>query len=208
MKKFNKDQQALYDKLTNLQKVCVDIKIKHPTMNHADVYRMAKGTPYDRNDRAKRYGFNIMNKPDVEAFLKSMEVETISDLIMGREQVLKDLSDIAETTMADVTTFIDEDDVLMNTTSGELITGRRTFVVKSMEDMPEHALKSIKKMKQGSNGIEIELYDANNARKMIADMQGYNAPTRTELTGANGGPLQTKEMSDEDFAKQLLELGL
>lgn len=44
------------------------------------------------------------------------------------------------------------------------------------------------------------------AVKVLNEMHGYNAPTKTEITGANGGPIQHQdvsllELSDDDLAR-------
>lgn len=204
---FTKEQKELYDKLTSLQKSCVDIKIKNNTLSNGDIYRSV--TMRDVPDcNARRLGYSVLNNPNVKAFLRSLEVETIDDMIMSREEILTDLSNIASTSLEDVIDMIHSDDMMMNTETGDLYTGIQSLTIKRLEDIPDHARKSIKSIKQGRYGIEITLYDAVDARKQLAAMQGYNAANKTELTGAGGGPIQITDLSDDDLLAELALLGL
>lgn len=181
---LTKEQQELYDALTDLQKRCVDIKVKNPTMSNGECYRVAKNidvTDCSAFRHSRRYAFHVFSQPAVKAFQRSIEVETLDDMIMSREQILIDSSDIAETTIADVMTLINENDTLMNVDNGEMINAGNTVLVKRMEDIPSHVWKAVKKMKPGKYGIEIELFDTVAARKMVNEMQGYNAPIKQEL---------------------------
>ena len=179
---MNEEQLKLYEALTSLQKACVDIKLKNRATSNAVAYRSATGRHELSATHSSRLASGIFNHPNVKAFLKSMEVETIDDLIMSRERILADLSDIAETRLEDVVDMIHADDQMMNVESGEIYTGLQSLTIKRLDEIPEHARKSIKSIKQGRYGIEITLYDAIDARKQLAAMQGYNAPVKQELS--------------------------
>lgn len=205
---MNEEQLKLYEALTSLQKACVDIKIAKPATSNAGAYCSATGRHDLAANYASRLAHSVFNNKNVKAFLKSMEVETIDDAIMSREQILTDLSDIAETRLEDVVDMIHSDDQMMNVESGEIYTGLQSLTIKRLDEIPEHARKSIKSIKQGRYGIEITLYDAIDARKQLAAMQGYNAPAKTELSGPGGGPIAIADMNDTDLIEQLASLGL
>lgn len=210
-KTLTDEQQTLYDALTVLQRACVDIKITNPLLSNGDIYRKAKGiTITDGNAwrNAKRYGFTLMDHANVKAFLKSINVETIDDLIVSRNRVLNDLQDIAEVELKDIVNVIHEDDTLMNVDSGEMISGVKSFTIKRMEDIPPNAWKAVKKMEQTKYGIKVELHDTVAVRKVINEMQGYNAPVKTELTGKDGAPISIREMGDDEFAEELKRIGI
>ena len=186
--KLSDEQLKLYEALTPLQKKCVEIKIKYPTLSDTECYRRAQRsdtTKYDlecdSNYLAKRNAFALFNREPVKAFLKSMEVETIDDMIMGREEMLTDLTDIANTKLEDVIDMIHSSDNMMNVDTGEIYTGMETLTVKRLSEIPEHARKSIKSIEQTRYGIKVTLHDSLAARKMIADMQGFNAPVKQEV---------------------------
>ena len=190
--KLSDEQLKLYEALTPLQKKCVDIKIKNPILSNAEIYIRAKMMNDDgsinrddgsinKND-ARRYGFMRLNHPNVKAFLKSIEVETIDDMIASREEILTDLTNMINVTIEDVMQAIHADDYMMNVDTGEIYTGMETITVKRFSDIPEYARKAIKKIKKTRYGIEVELVDPIAARKLIVDMQGFNAPTKQEIT--------------------------
>lgn len=205
---FTNEQKELYDKLTSLQKVCVDIKLSNRATSNAGAYCSATGRHDLAANYASRLAHSVFNNPNVKSFLKSLEVETIDDMIMSREEILTDLSNIASTSLEDIVDMIHADDQMMNVESGEIYTGLQSLTIKRLDEIPEHARKSIKGVKQGRYGIEITLYDAVDARKQLAAMQGYNAANKTELTGAGGGPIQITDLSDDDLLAELAMLGL
>jgi phage terminase small subunit len=208
MKKLSDEQRTLYDALTDKQKACVDYKLSNMGASNTVAYRMGLNRHDIHVQHASRLAHGIFSHKNVKAFLNAIEVETVDDMIMGREEILTDLSNIAATTLDDVVDVVHSDDVMMNVASGELYSGLETMTIKRLSDIPEHARKSIKSVKQGRYGIEITLYDAAQARKMIADMQGLNAPVKTELTGANGGPIAMHDMDDTEFLDALVTMGL
>lgn len=65
----------------------------------------------------------------------------------------------------------------------------------------------IKKIKPTKEGLEIEFYDAQAALALLAKAHGLD---RIELTGRNGGPIQTEHTEKHDLSKltsdQLREL--
>lgn len=210
-KTLTDEQQTLYDALTKLQRACVDIKIVKPLESHADIYRSVKGITVadgSAHRNARRLGFGVFDHANVKAFLRSINVETIDDLIVSRNRVLNDLQDIAEVELKDIVHVVHEDDTLMNVDSGEMISGVKAFTIKRLEDIPDNAWKAIKKMEQGKYGIKVELHDTVSVRKVINEMQGYNAPVKTELTGKDGAPISIREMGDDEFAEELKRIGI
>ena len=196
---MNEEQLKLYGALTALQKACVDIKVKNPSMSNSASYCNATGKHNLTRGGVSRLSFSVFNNPKVKAFLKSLEIETVDDLIMTREQMMQDLTDIINTSLDDVSDMIHNDDTVMNTDTGELYTGLTSMTVKKFSDIPDHAKKSIKSIKQGRYGIEITLYDTNEARKQLAAMQGFNAPTKTELSGPDGGPIEQVQLTADQL---------
>lgn len=200
MKQLSDEQQKLYDALTTLQKKCVAAKLGENATSNSVAYCSATGRYNLSATHASRLAFSVFSHPNVKAFLKAMEKETVDEMIMGREELLTDLTDIASTTLEDVVDMIHSSDSLMNVGTGEIYTGMESLTIKRLDEIPEHARKSIKSIKQGKYGIEITLHDSLTARKMIADMQGFNAPTKTELSGPGGGPIQQITLTPEQLA--------
>lgn len=200
--KLTEEQLKLYEALTPLQKKCVDIKLKNPTLSNAEIYRRAravKGSIVENINHTDSYAFKVFNREPVKAFLKSMEVETIDDMIMGREEMLADLTDIANAKLEDVIDMIHTDDNMMNVDTGEIYTGMESITVKRLSEIPEHVRKAIKSIEQTRYGIKVTLHDPLAARKMLADMQGFNAPVKQEISGPGGSPIQQIQITPEQF---------
>jgi len=140
--------------------------------------------------------------------MKQDPAPDIADAVLSRDQMLQDLTVIAGSSIYDVATFLNVDDELMNLETGELFRGQSIINVKSMDNIkPEHRCL-IKTVKQTKHGIELTLYSAMDARKMINDMCGYNAPVKSELSGPNGGPIKIAEINDDDLLDEFTKLGI
>lgn len=198
------EQIAAFEKLTKLQRgvALATLRGEKP----ADAHRIAGGTCKNEANR-KDLGNQILANPLVLTFMSLMRTDPsvdIAEAVCSRDEILRDLSTIARTTIDDVAEF--EDGMFFDLSGLEVINSR--VRVKSIDEIPEGARKAIKSIKQTKFGLEIVLHDHVAVRKQISEMCGFNAPTKTELSGPNGGPIQTKELSDEELDEHLERLGL
>jgi phage terminase small subunit len=202
------EQISSYGKLTKLQQG-VALNSLHG-MKPADAHREAGGKCKNEANRYKLAG-EILIKPDVVAFMTGLKQDPAPDIalaVMSRDQMLQDLTIIANATIGDVVNFSNIGRELMDIETGEMVPDQSTIYIKSLSDIkPEHQCL-IKGVKQTKNGLELILHDSMTARKQIADMCGYNAPIKSELTGANGGPISIAELTNDDLLDELAKLGL
>lgn len=202
---MNKEQLEMYDKLTTLQKSVALAKVADPTLNDTDAY-IAGGGKARNADSVRASAYDILTNPSVVGFIDSFKEAVVSSKIMSREQMMEDLSIIANASMFDICDLLHADDELMNVGTGEMFTGTESFTLKRASDIkPEHH-KLIRSMKMGRYGIEVTLIDPMQARKMLADMQGFNAPIKTE-TQING-EIGLKDISNDDLADELSSMGI
>lgn len=91
--KMTKEQKALFDKLTKLQRRMAlnDIVGMKPAENHKE----AGGVCKNEENRAK-LASEILNNPDVLAFLDSMKAAAVSSAVMSRERMLELHTKIAD----------------------------------------------------------------------------------------------------------------
>lgn len=84
--KMTDEQKALFDKLTKLQRRMAlnDIVGMKPAENHKE----AGGVCKNEGNRAK-LASEILNNPDVLAFLDSMKAAAVSDAVMSREKMME-----------------------------------------------------------------------------------------------------------------------
>jgi phage terminase small subunit len=202
---LSEEQLTAYGNLTKLQKGAALASLAG--MKPAEAHRQAGGTCKNESHRS-RLGAEILNKPEVVRFVLSMAVEPsaeIASAVLSRDEILMDLTDIARTTIDDVVTFSERP--LVDMENGmQVLTS--TIHVRSISEIPEGARKSIKSVKQTKNGLELVMHDSLVARKQIAEMCGYNAPTKTEISGPDGKPIQIQEIPDEELEAKLKALGL
>ncbi|UMV12388.1 terminase small subunit [Klebsiella pneumoniae] len=194
-KKLTADQQQLFDALTPLQKRFALAIIKGK--NQTDAYKAAKGkakTPEAIRNSASQIFTNL----GVQAFLKSVQGEIVDEAIMTREEALKRLSKMGRTSIADIAEF-------SNSIVGEDDDGNPVFrAVWSFKDsalQDPDAMSAISDLTTGKDGIKLKMHDPKAAIKQLAEMQGWDAPKKTELTGKDGGPLNQVTYTAEDYAK-------
>lgn len=198
-------QLEAYNALTKLQRgvALASLAGNEP----AEAHRIGGGKC---KNEAHRYdlGNQILLNPSVKHFLSTMATEPAAEIasaVLSRDELLIGLTTIARTTIDDVVSFTERSMVDME--SGmELLSS--SVHVKSIDEIPLGARSAIKSVKQTKHGLELTLYDSLQARKQIAEMCGYNAPTKTELSGPNGAPIQTQDVPDEELEAKLKALGL
>lgn len=170
------EQKSLFDELTDLQKSIALQKIKTPWLSNGEIYRSV--TKRDITDcNARRLGLSVLSNPKVKLFLEACQTETIDDAIMSRNEMLSTLSVIARSHITDVVKVVNDHQELMDVSSGETYTGQTFWEIREDADV-----SPIAELTKGKDGLKVKLESRITAMKMIADLQGYNAPAKTELS--------------------------
>lgn len=202
------EQLTMFNNLTKLQRGVVTGSLGG--MSPSDAHRNAGGKCRDearRTDLASQ----ILLYPVVVKFMDTFKVEPPASLtraVMTRDDIISDLTDIANATIFDVARFYTDHDSMMHLETGAEVEGQTSVIVKSMSDIDPKHHKLIKGVKQTKYGIELTLHDQMQARKQITDMCGYDAPKRSEISGPGGEPIKVEEVTDEQLQSKLKELGL
>lgn len=202
---LNDEQLNAYESLTKLQRGVALASLGGAKPEEA--HRIGGGTCKNEKNR-KDLGGQILANPSVQRFLSTMATPVAPDIaaaVLSRDELLVDLTNIARTDLRAVMSFT-ERSLIDAESGGEVLAS--SIHIKSMDEIPEHAWKAIKSVKQTKHGLELVLYDTLQARKQIAEMCGYNAPSKTELSGPGGAPIQTQEIPDEELQAKLKALGL
>lgn len=199
---LTKEQSSMLESMTKLKRNCAIERAKDSNACNREIYIRGGGTAKSLTAQETCAG-EILNNPEVVDFLNTFNVARISPAIMTRDKLLEDLTVIASASVDDVMVFGQTGHEYIDTETGETLPGQSIIHVKNMSEIkPEHR-KLIKAVKQTKYGIEVTLHDAMAARKQIADMQGFNAPTKTiDLTEA------AKSLDDDSFADSLASLGV
>lgn len=182
---FTPEQMELASRLTPLQRKFI-IELIKPSTSRRQAAKKA-GSKAKTDVALDNVANRMFKNVQVRAFYDSMmETKTI-DSIMTRNEALERLSKSARIKITDVCDFKyveftdkETDEVYMNT----------IWTMKNAEDMDPDVAACIKSVAFTKTGPKIELYDANGSIKLLSDMQGWNAPKKTELTGKDGQALQ------------------
>lgn len=186
------EQQQLADACTNLQRLTVLGVIAGKTQRQA--YYDAGGKAAT-DEAADTSAYEIMSKPEPKAFYDSLLAEAVDKAIMTRSQALARLSLVADTRITDILEF---ETVDVSSDDGENKT-ETIWRMKESVELQERAAASIKSVTMTKFGPKIEMYDATAAIGQMAKMQGWDAPTKSEITGANGLPIGVAILSPEAY---------
>jgi len=191
---LNDEQKALFAALTPLQKKFVTHLLKGK--NQTDSYKKAGGKA--KGDALRAAASRMYANVNVSAFLRSVQHEAVSDAVMTYQEALERLTVMGRTSIADLATFgthvVGEDD------DGRPIIQSVWSFKGSDELKPEH-LAAISELTAGKDGLKMKLHDPKAAIKQLAELQGWEAPKKTEISGPNGGPIQTANLTPDEAAE-------
>ena len=195
------EQLQMYNNLTTLQQNVAICRINMPLSSDAEVYKLGGGTATNDNSITTT-AHELLNNPKVKTFLNTFAIEKVELAVMGRDEIIKDLSFIAGADISDIAEFsdrpcIDQEDKTQ--------VWQSTVRVKSMKDLTPLQRKLIKGVKQTKYGIELTLHDAMQARKFLIGLQGFDAAKKLDITATTDKP---KSVSDDELLNQLKELGV
>lgn len=181
-------QKALFDALTKLQKKFVTCLINGD--RQAEAYRNAGGKA--KGEGAHSKAAVMVRNGNVQAFLKSVQYEAINEAIMTRTEALERLSKMGRASLHDIAEFrnsqIGEDD------EGQPVyQASWSFRDSALQD-PE-SMAAVSELTTGKDGIKLKMHDPKAAIKQLGEMLGWEAPKRTEHTGAEGGPIKTEQVN-------------
>ncbi|MDE9463552.1 terminase small subunit [Xenorhabdus bovienii] len=194
------EQKVLFDALTPLQQKFALGILKG--LNQVDAYRKAGGKA--EGDSAHVQASRMISFDKVKTFLAVMNQEAVSDAVMSRQEALERLSTMGRVSLHDIAEF-------RNSQIGEDDEGQPVFQAswqfKDSALQNPAALSAISELTTGKDGIKLKLHDPKAAIRQLSELMGWDAPKKTELTGANGGPIQHTDLTEEELEDRLRELG-
>ena len=195
------EQLELATQLTPLQrKYVIALVSSNMSQREAYVHAGGKAKSVDAQDQSAS---RMLRQVKVKAFYESLLNSAATSAVMSREEALERLSKSARIKITDICTFKlvelkgPDDKVILNT----------VWEMKNAEDIDPDVAACIKSVTFTKTGPKIELYDANGSIKLLSDMQGWNAPKKTELTGKDGQALAINaDVSSPEVAAALAGL--
>ncbi|MBU9819933.1 terminase small subunit [Rahnella sp. BCC 1045] len=194
------EQKALFDALTKLQQKFVTQLLNGK--NQTDAYKAAGGKA-KTDESARASASQILTNVNVQAFLKCIQYEAVNEAIMTYEEAMERLSVMGRTSIADLATFgtqvVGEDD------DGNPVT-QSVWSFKNANELKPEQMAAISELTAGKDGLKIKLHDPKAAIKQLAEMRGWEAPKKTEISGPNGGAIQTTNLTADEAAEAYRKL--
>lgn len=186
------EQQILFDDLTELQQRIATGVLAG--MSNRAAYYAAGGTAKSEQS-ADSAASTMLSNVKVKAFMDAMKLQAVSDAIMTREEALKTLSLIGRTHLKDIVKFRTVN-IGKDMETGADLNQTAWEINADLQENDSDKLIIISELEVGKNGPKIKTHSPVAAIKQLAEMQGWNAATKHEITGKNGGPIMT---SHSDF---------
>ncbi len=186
------EQKALFDQLTELQQRVATGVLAGMTQRAA---YYAGGGKAKNDPGADMSASQIISNPKVKSFMDAMKLQAVSDAIMTREEALKTLSLIGRTHLKDIVKFRTVN-IGKDMETGADLNQTAWEINADLQETDSEKLIIISELEVGKFGPKIKTHSPVAAIKQLAEMQGWNAATKHEITGKNGGPIMT---SHSDF---------
>ncbi|CNI54068.1 terminase small subunit [Yersinia pekkanenii] len=175
-KTLTSEQKALFDALTQLQRRFVTALLNGK--NQTEAYRKAGGKA-KTDDTARAQASRMITFDNVQAFLQSVQYEAINDAIMTHTEAMERLTTMGRATIRDLAEFSEHE--LGKDEHGKPIIQAVWRFKDSVKQNPE-MLDAIAELTAGREGIKLKLHDSKAAIKQLAEMQGWEAPRKSEHT--------------------------
>jgi phage terminase small subunit len=200
--KLTAEQVELASKLTSLQRKFV-IELIKPKTSQRQAYLTAGGKA--KTESAQDAASSTMlSNVKVRAFHDSLIGSKMVSSIMERDEALAILSTNARVKMTDVADYKFVE--VGRDKDGQPIM-QTVWTMKDSKDIDPNVISCIKSVTMTKQGPKIELHDQQGAIKQLSSLQGWDAPKRTELTGAGGEALQLNaNVSAPEIASALASL--
>lgn len=178
---LTKEQIELAAQLTPLQRKYV-INLVSGSMSQREAYLAAGGKakdPKTQDVNASR----MLAQAKVKAFYESLLNSMAESSIMTREEALERLSKTARATIHDICTFKLVEVKAVNKDGDEVTEFNTIWTMKETDEIDPVIAAAIKSVTFTKTGPKIEMYDANGSIKILSDMQGWNAPKESKISG-------------------------
>lgn len=195
------EQRALGEKLTHMQRMTVLGIIAGKSQRQA--YRDAGGKA-KTDSAADAVVSRMISDAKVRAFYDALIAAEAKSSIMTREEALERLTKTARVAITDIAEFCEE--VVGEDEDGNPVM-RTQWRIKNSDEITPEAAAAIKSVTATKFGPKLEMHDPQGAIKQLSDMLGWNAPSKHEMTGKDGQPMQLQaEVSAPEIAAAVQEM--
>ena len=178
--KMTPEQKSLFDALPNLtSKVCIN---SLSGMSDIDSYLKAKGLSKSKVTEKQRLTAEacvsrMLSNAKARAFLDSMKEVAVNNAIMSREEMMERLTSISRVTISDLVEWSAH-----SVTDNQGNEAKQTvWSIKDSAMQDEVAMATISEVATGKDGLKIKQHSPLAAMKQLAELAGYDAPTKSEV---------------------------
>jgi phage terminase small subunit len=190
------EQKRLFGALTSMQQnICIE---SLSGKNDIDSYYAGGGKAKTRLS-AEAAASTLLSNVKVKAFMGSMKHEAVKGAVMTRQEMLERLSVLARVNMSDL---IEWSKATTTDAEGEEVE-QSTWALKESSELDQYKLAAIAEVTSGRDGFKIKQHSPLAAMKQLADVEGYNAATKNEITGKDGGAIETADMTERQLARRI-----
>ncbi|WPH64062.1 phage terminase small subunit [Vibrio phage vB_VpP_1] len=194
--KLTTEQKALYEALNvRQQKYSLGIlEGKTERQAYYDAGYKPKSEK-DADSAANRLSRNVKVKAFIDSVRKPAAEKAAESTIASREEVLEYLTCVIRTKITDIADF--SESVIGKDPETDEEIKQSYWKLKGSKDLTPQAAQVIEEVSSGKFGLKFKTASKQQAARQLADMLGWNAPTKTEHSGTIG----TVQYTPEDYAK-------
>ena len=172
---MTEEQKTLFSVMTSMQQnICI---ASLAGKNDIDAYYAGGGKSKTRLS-AEATVSKLLSNTKVKAFLASMKQDAVKGAVMDRTEMLERLSTLARVNMSDL---IEWRTTLSENAEGEEVE-QSCWSIKESAQLDGHTMAAIAEVTAGKEGFKIKQHSPLAAMKQLADLEGFNAAAKTELT--------------------------
>lgn len=171
--KLTQEQKDMFDDLSPLQqKICTNIL---SGMSNIDAYIAAGGKGKTKASQEAAVS-EILSKLKCKEFLDSVKHNAVNSAVMSRQEMLERLSNLARTPLSDLIEWGSQ-----SITGEEGIIEQSVWRLKASAFLDDEKMATIAELAATKDGFKIKQHSPLAAMKQLADLEGYNKPTKTEV---------------------------
>ena len=135
----------------------------------------------------------------MKAFLDSMKAAAVSDAVMSRQEMMERLSTFSRVGLNDLIEWAEID---AETIEGEPIK-QSVWMVKPSVMQDPVKMQAIAELAATKDGIKIKTHSPLAAMNQLADLAGYKAASKHDITslGKSMAPISPADLTDEELAR-------
>lgn len=175
------EQLSMFDGLTKLQKGVALVKLNQPLMTDYETYVKGGGRAKTK-ESIEACASELLSNPKMARFLTSFNAERLAPAVMSRDEMLERLTTMARTNINDIVNIINSDEEYMNCESGDVVAGQTAWSLKPLNEMTNGGIDAISELTAGKEGYKFKLHDQRAAMKQLAELMGYDAAVKQEVT--------------------------